>query len=669
MPERSSRKQLCRILALVLGAYAAVASPAVERAHADPIRPLGTNLVAVSDYSPELPFVNLFLSSRPWLTQCDPERDPSCSWNNAWDTGESRLLNVDSSGWVRSLPARSSAPIFTSAATYWDLPAGFVGGRFVVLYDGTGTIEYGIGAERISSSPGRDLVEARPAQGGILLRITATDPSRTGDYLRNIRVFREGDESRLAATRFSQHFLEQLAPYSALRFMDWMQTNDSPVTSWSDRPMPGDARFSSDKGVPLEVMVDLSNTTGKDPWFTIPHRADDGYVRMFAATVRRLLRSDLTVYVEHSNEVWNSGFSQGGWLEEQAEAAWPGSDESGFTKRMNWHGKRTAEICDTFRAAFAGEESRVVCVLASQAANSWTASEALSCPLWEHGPCASHGIGAVAVAPYFGDYLGQAESYQQVLSWTRMNDGGLQMVFRELSEGGALLGGPTGGAIAQSLDWIAQNRSVAAQFGLPLLAYEGGQHLVGVGWASESEALTALFTRANRDRRMGEAYRRYLDGWNALGGGLFMHFSDIGSYTRYGSWGALESVSQLSSPKYDALKAYALGDAPAPTPTPMPMPTPEQSSPTPTPSPAGDEFALRIFRAIGGDVSDTEGALWCGSACSATYARGSAVTLYPRARRGFSFVRWTGACSHSRRACSISMESNTQVRALFRRRR
>ena len=52
-------------------------------------------------------------------------------------------------------------------------------------------------------------------------------------------------------------------------------------------------------------MIDLANARGANPWFCMPHLADDDYVRRFARLVKHRLRPDLKVYVEYSNEVWN----------------------------------------------------------------------------------------------------------------------------------------------------------------------------------------------------------------------------------------------------------------------------------------------------------------------------------------------------------------------------
>ena len=33
----------------------------------------------------------------------------------------------------------------------------------------------------------------------------------------------------------------------------------------------------------------------------------------------------------------------------------------------------------------------------------------------------------------------------------------------------------------------------------------------------------------------------------------FNQFTDVGQYTKYGSWGTLQNILETSSPKYDAL--------------------------------------------------------------------------------------------------------------------
>jgi hypothetical protein len=73
------------------------------------------------------------------------------------------------------LPAAEDAPIYTRATAYWALYPGFPGGRYHVLYDGSGSIDYGLAARRIAaeSVPGRDLIEIGPdppVQPGVVER-------------------------------------------------------------------------------------------------------------------------------------------------------------------------------------------------------------------------------------------------------------------------------------------------------------------------------------------------------------------------------------------------------------------------------------------------------------------------------------------------------------------
>lgn len=627
-------------------------------AQSDSARLLGTNLTEVTDYSHQLPFVDIFRFSRTWITQCRSGVDPGCTPSLAFDTGEADQINLDANDWVQSLPAPSSPVVFTSVATFWDVPSDFPAGRYVVLYDGEGLIEYELGASKdeSASSPGRDIVQINPADGGILLRIAETNP---GNYIRNIRMGLLSEEALLGTNTFRSLFIERLKPYSALRFMDWMRTNNSNATTWNGRAEPTDARYSTEKGVPAEIMIELCNSTQKAPWFTLPHLATDSYISSFASLTKSLLAPALPIYVEYSNEAWNSVFSQGTFMEQQGELEWPDSSESGFTKRINWYAKRSAQVCEIWKQVFSDSADRIVCVLASQAANSWTAEQALSCPLWNQGPCVNHGISALAVAPYIGDYLGQEDAQSSVLSWTTNGDGGLAKLFSELSSGGQLAGGPVGGALTQSFAWIRENRSVADNFNISLLAYEGGQHLVGVGSAANSAALTSLFTSANRDPRMGEIYSSYLEGWHTHGGGLFMHFNDISDYSKFGSWGALERSSDSSSPKYEALRSYASGNTtltPAPTPSATQTPTAELLR------------NLSVRQRGSGTVTSIPSGIDCPGTCSASFFSPAQVVLRARSSRGSVFVRWLGACRSSRRTCTLDMSRDRRVTALFGRR-
>ncbi|WP_413159940.1 calcium-binding protein [Capilliphycus salinus ALCB114379] len=507
---------------------------------------IGTNLNGINDWSTQYPFIDFFKSTRDWITH----------GSKTWDTNEDQKLDLDENGWVKSLNGGE----FTSVGTM--LPNDDQGRRFVVLYDGEGTIEYQLGAKKdeAASQTGRDVFYAPPG-AKLNLRITETDPNNTGDYIRNIRVIPEEYLDIYETQTFNPDFIESLENYKVLRFMDWMNTNDSPQKEWSDRPKVEDANYFGDEGVAVEVLVELANVTGIDPWFTLPHQATDEYVRNFAEYVKENLNPNLNVYVEFSNEVWNPMFTQANYVIERGKEEFADLNVTDNEKGRRWFGKRTAEITQIWDDVFGADKERVIGVLGAQGANVWTAAKSLEQIESTGLSFEEVGIDAITMAPYFGSYIGRAEHEAEVQSWTQEPDGGLSKLFQEITQGGVLTNGPEGGALGKAYEWMEEYAELAQEKGLKMVAYEGGQHLAGVRSVLNNEAIADLFITANRDPRMGEIYTEYFEKWFELGGGLFAHFSDVGTATRWGSWGARESIYQESSPKFAAIQALLTGSS------------------------------------------------------------------------------------------------------------
>ena len=66
-----------------------------------------------------------------------------------------------------------------------------------------------------------------------------------------------------------------------------------------------------------------------------------------------------------------------------------------------------------------------------------------------------------------------------------------------------------------------------------------------------------------------------------------------------------------------------------------------------------------------GTVASSPGGIACGSTCGHAYAYGTAVTLVARPARGSVFKGWAGACSGTRKTCSLTMSRARSARALF----
>jgi FG-GAP-like repeat len=516
--------------------------------------PLGINLNGVTYYSPEQPFLNVLKTASYWAT----------ANSTSGDTGEDTKLDLDANGYPRCLcGANGQAVTFTYVRTLvlrnlgfsqGGTPTYYPGGQYVVLYDGEGTLAYRFDAKKNTSlsAPGRDVLDVTPSNAGIDIAITATDPRKTGNYVRNIRIVLQSNEALLASGEiFNPNFVSRISQFRSLRFMDWMQTNASTEgAAWSARAAPNSAFWaapgSGTRSVPVEVMIALSNKVAADPWFNLPHLATDEYITQFASLVYQRLAGDRKVYVEFSNEMWNWSFTQIQYAIGQGRTTWPSILDTDYTFALNWYAMRTSQMCEIWKKIWGRDASRAICVMGSQAANASVSRSMLNCSLWSQAPCSSnHGIAALAIAPYFGS--GGVSS-----AWTSDPDGGLDKLFTEVLQGGVNPNGYPGGMIKQAIDWVTSQKTVANSYGLDLIAYEGGQHFVN----SNDTALTNLYVAANRDPRMGTAIATYLQKWRAAGGSLLSYYLDIGTYTKWGSWGALENVMQTNSPKYDALMEF-----------------------------------------------------------------------------------------------------------------
>ena len=198
--------------------------------------------------------------------------------------------------------------------------------------------------------------------------------------------------------------------------------------------------------------------------------------------------------------------------------------------------ERSTEVFRIWERVF-GDKRRLVRVLGSQAANAWASETML-----RHGETAKH-TDALAIAPYFGGYLGDPSERARVAAMTT------DQLFDELK----------GRALRMTAEWIGQQAAIAKRYGVELVAYEGGQHLVATGAGVDDARLNLLFDSANRDPRMKDVYRGYLAAWKENGGHLFVHFVNTARWSKWGRWGSLERLDQTRAraPKYDALLQFA----------------------------------------------------------------------------------------------------------------
>jgi hypothetical protein len=127
------------------------------------------------------------------------------------------------------------------------------------------------------------------------------------------------------------------------RFLKWSnaelnsasaETKRVPLT-WATRPTPTSGNWST-RGIPVELIVELSNTLGIDPWFTIPWNCDDDYVTQFATYVLGNLAAGRKAHFELSNEIWNGRYDV--FAQSWVEGAAAGYTQSGYATTATFTG-------------------------------------------------------------------------------------------------------------------------------------------------------------------------------------------------------------------------------------------------------------------------------------------------------------------------------------------
>ena len=501
------------------------------------LSPLGINTNEIMDIDTSVPFIDLFKmampfnEARPWLTK--------------------GKVIYDQYGWPMNLNGGQAGTRFLN-----DFPAKAIPkGVYTVLHEGRGNYRYGGNVHLLRRYRDRDVIEFRPTKGRITatLTITETDPK---DYLRNFRVimpggvckdrpfkrvknineckgglyqdFRENYEFLV----FNPDYLNFMKDFRVIRMMNISGITRNNIANWDQRPKLSDATWGGKEGVrgaPIEIMVKLANILDADPWFSLPHRATDDYVRRYAQLVKKELKPTLKAYIEYTNEAWNGLFTQAHYVKNAGITL--GLDRNRTYAGIKYYSHRSVEIFRIWEQVF-GNNNRLVRVMSGMATN-----VPMTQMLLGYEEAFRH-VDALAIAPYFH---GTQKDLKRV---------------RSVSQVFALLTSPQNKySIPRTMQVVEKQAKVVAQFGVDLIAYEGGQHLVAYKTHSKTEGSNPYLIAANRDKRMAKLYYDFLSGWKKAGGKLFVAFSAPREFNHIGSWGIKEYITQDANqtPKYRGL--------------------------------------------------------------------------------------------------------------------
>lgn len=505
---------------------------------------IGTNVETIADWSAAWTFTDAFKSSRPWISHAYN----TSTGQSTWEGGG--VVHVDSKGWPTQLNQWKNTQnqmIRQELGTliFRDIGTNYPAGTYRAEWKGTGEVYWGFAARLIEQGKMSDgtnyaLLNITPDAAGIYVKIATMD---TTDPIREMHLWMpEYNGQKFAGqvwqpgasfSPFHPQFLQRLAPFNTIRFMDWEEINGSDMVSWSDRrPYDYATQQSGDfrNGVAPEYMVALCNQLDANAWVNMPHMADDIYVRNLATLMRDTLEPGRKVYVEWSNETWNGGYGFEGYSWVTQELNKP---ENAYLLGNRWAliARETKRDFDIWSDVFANQQDRLVRVVAGQQANSWIAEQILS-----------H-MGGHFDAVSCSAYIHLDDKVRSTFSSSTTAD---QVI-------DALIA-----AVPTAVSWLQDHRQLTTDYskllGRPLsfVAYEGGPHLDGQGGRYQS-----AFFAAGTNPRMYEVYARLLEGCQSAGLNEFLQYSLTGGLyeTPFGSFGALQHMEQplSTAPKYQAL--------------------------------------------------------------------------------------------------------------------
>lgn len=515
-----------------------VNSPILPNPDTDFPMEVGMNLEGIADWSTAWTFTDMAHTMRSWVSVSYNEATFSQDWGSTLFD-----INLDENGWPtesysttneegQTITQQLVAPILTGNVN----PAGI----YRAEWDGEATVWLpGIIEQGITPEGRHYALLDLPENYDILLTVSGIDPT---NYFRDFNLWLPdyNDQSFVGQdwqpgdtfSPFHPLFLERLAPFETLRFMDWMHTNGSDIVSWDDRAKVSDATFfgSDDdtefhNGIAPEYMIELSNTLDANPWFNMPHMADDDFVREFAEMVRDNLDPELTVYVEWSNEIWNYayGFETSYWIDEQLNLP--------ENEGMNWFEFAAGQIQQDFEIwqdVFAGQEDRLVRVVAGQQATPSVLENLLA---YMDG-----NFDAISVTAYAGLGYDQISSFDE---FTTADD----VIDTILEE-----------SVPWSLARLVDHQNIADQYSailgreIDLVTYEGGSHPSAANWPAE-----AAVHEASLSPRMYDVYQVLLNGADQIGVDLYNQyvFTGSGESEDWGDWGLLHNMDQALEEAYE----------------------------------------------------------------------------------------------------------------------
>jgi len=360
--------------------------------------------------------------------------------------------------------------------------------------------------------------------------------------------------------------------------MDYFATNSNDQVTWSQRTMPFSPSQNKSFGGSYEYAIMLCNAKGKDMWLNIPLKVDSTFIVNLAKLTRYgsdgvnpysgvqvhpvfpPLNPGLHLYVEYSNEIWNtaSAFKQGNDNYNLAMAEvtagnsplnFDGVTNNGWGWAGRRVGKKIVEISNTFRSVW------------GDAAMMTTVRPVLQ---GQQGTCSTSAL-------LFIDQI-----YSTASAWCSTPH---PINYYLYGTGGSGYYGPNNNDLTLTLDnfWnsssmksstftsnMRKESAVAHAFGLKRVCYEGGPSMDPANNPASAH-VDSVKAQAYNDPRMKASMVNLFDNaWSATDGDLLVYYCSTGFINEY-AWSFTNDIFNLNTPKLQGIDQLNTVNKVAPT--------------------------------------------------------------------------------------------------------
>jgi hypothetical protein len=501
------------------------------------VRPLGMNTSTSDHFETGRVLKNRFLQSAPWV------REQAGSYSLLSSIGGT--ITEDANGWqVLGLGERAGTVMHRDLQVAGiDSAALYPPGSYICNYTGEGRLILGMDAFPLEmesnnlwakpQSPGRILFNVpQSTNSGIYFGVDEENPS---NRIRNVQIYPAQYDGTLASNPWDPDALADQAPFSLQRVMNWQRINYHPNGVWANRATLNSCRYTTRKGMPLELCIDWANRLTQTLWICIPHKANNAYVEAMADLVNALLNPQLDIVVEISNEIWNNLFNfnpgfpdwdpsdgQGAYFEALGISLGLGANP--YESRLHMYARRAKEVLTLFKSRLSNPARFKGVIAGHHEGDNENNNKLLT---FEDAKSAAH---IFATAPYWGDQA----------------TGALGNAQNMIDDMATKLAGPP-------LQQLALHKARATANGLLYWTYEGGAGPIPTNSSQVVIAKNALY-----DQQMAAQYKTFFDECIAVGVDLVVLYSMWTKYGVNGCFGHLRSVGeQPRPPRYVALVDYA----------------------------------------------------------------------------------------------------------------